>query len=29
MKFETLEAGRWVSQYQYKSFSPVTPEFDR
>lgn len=24
MKFETFEAGRWVPQYQYKSFSPVT-----
>ncbi|MFB9147297.1 Fic family protein [Halomonas alkalicola] len=24
MKFETFQAGRWVPQYQYKSFSPVT-----
>src|SRR5690554_6093290 len=24
MKFETFDAGRWVPQYQYKSFSPVT-----
>ncbi|MFC2991298.1 Fic family protein [Halomonas tibetensis] len=24
MKFETFQAGRWVQQYQYKSFSPVT-----
>lgn len=23
MKFETFQAGRWVQQYQYKSFSPV------
>ncbi|WP_027962416.1 Fic family protein [Halomonas halodenitrificans] len=24
MKFETFQAGRWIQQYQYKSFSPVT-----
>lgn len=24
MKFETFEAGRWLQQYQYKSFNPVT-----
>ena len=24
MKFESFEAGRWLQQYQYKSFSPVT-----
>lgn len=23
MKFESFEAGRWLQQYQYKSFSPV------
>ncbi|MBY6029434.1 Fic family protein [Halomonas denitrificans] len=24
MKFETFQAGQWLPQYQYKSFSPVT-----